>query len=136
MSKQVKWKTEIDAVATWTPGDVMAAQGRASVNFKGKSEKLQKIISTEQYSAMMPNIHHGRFYQKHPEYIETLLCCLGSCGGRKIKGDPNYFKNSCRGSKCPSFAMEGKGPSFWAKYFDIVEENGVRLGGSCQPHCR
>ncbi|NJM53389.1 MAG: hypothetical protein HC846_08335 [Blastocatellia bacterium] len=26
--------------------------------------------------------------------------------------------------------MEGKGPSFWAKYFDIVEENGVRLGGS------
>lgn len=122
---------EIDAVATWTPGDVMAAQGRSSVNFKGKSEKLQKIISTEQYSAMMPNILFTTedFIKKHPEYIETLLRCLARAGA-KIKGDPNYFKNRVAALNAQVFAMEGKGPSFWAKYFDIVEENGVRLGGS------
>jgi OmpA-OmpF porin, OOP family len=122
---------EIDAVATWTPGDVMAVQGRSSVNYKGKPEKLQKIISTEQYSAMMPNILFTTedFIKKHPEYIETLLRSLARAGA-KIKGDPNYFKTRVAALNAQVFNMEGKGPSFWAKYFDIVEENGVRLGGS------
>jgi OmpA-OmpF porin, OOP family len=122
---------EIDAVATWTPGDVTAAQGRSSVNYKGKSEKLQKIISTEQYSAMMPNIIFTTedFIKKHPDYIETLLRCFARAGA-KIKKDPNYFKTRVAALNAQVFNMEGKGPSFWAKYFDIVEENGVRLGGS------
>ena len=122
---------EIDAVATWTPGDVMAAQGRGSVNYKGKSEKLQRIISTEQYSAMMPHILFTteEFIKKHPEYIETLLRCLARSGA-KIKSDPNYFKTRVAPLNAQVFNLEGKGPSFWAKYFDIVEENGVRLGGS------
>ena len=30
---------DIDAVATWTPGDVMAAQGRSSVNYKGTATR-------------------------------------------------------------------------------------------------
>lgn len=122
---------DIDGVATWTPGDVMVAQGRSSVNYKGKSEKLQKIISTEQYSAMMPAILFTTedFIKKHPEYIETLLRCLARAGA-KIKGDPNYFKTRTAALNAQVFNMEGKGPSFWAKYYDIVEENGVRLGGS------
>jgi OmpA-OmpF porin, OOP family len=122
---------EIDAVATWTPGDVTAAQGRSSVNYKGKSEKLQKIISTEQYSAMMPNIIFTTedFIKKHPDYIETLLRCFARAGA-KIKKDPNYFKTRVAALNAQVFNMEGKGPSFWAKYFDIVDENGVRLGGS------
>ncbi len=122
---------EIDGVATWTPGDVMAAQGRSSVNYKGKSEKLQKIISTEQYSAMMPNIIFTTedFIKKHPDYIETLLRCIARSSA-KIKGDPNYFKTRVAALNSQVFNLEGKGPSFWAKYFDIVEENGVKLGGS------
>jgi outer membrane protein OmpA-like peptidoglycan-associated protein/ABC-type nitrate/sulfonate/bicarbonate transport system substrate-binding protein len=122
---------EIDAVATWTPGDVMSAQGRSSVNFKGKPEKLQKIISTEQYSAMMPSIIFTTedFIKKHPDYIETLLRCLARAGA-KMKQDPNYFKGRTAALNAQVFNMEGKGPSFWAKYFDIVDENGVRLGGS------
>ncbi len=122
---------EIDGVATWTPGDVMAAQGRSSVNYKGKSEKLQKIISTEQYSAMMPNIIFTTedFIKKHPDYIETLLRCIARSSA-KIKGDPNYFKTRVAALNAQVFNLEGKGPSFWAKYFDIVEENGVKLGGS------
>jgi OmpA-OmpF porin, OOP family len=122
---------EIDGVATWTPGDVMAAQGRSAVNYKGKSEKLQKIISTEQYSAMMPNILFTTedFIKKHPDYIETLLRCMARSSA-KIKGDPNYFKTRVAALNAQVFNLEGKGPSFWAKYFDIVEENGVKLGGS------
>jgi OmpA-OmpF porin, OOP family len=122
---------EIDAVATWTPGDVMAAQGRSSINFKGKSEKLQKIISTEQYSAMMPHILFANedFIKKHPEYIETLLRCFARAGA-KIKGDPAYFKNRVAALNSSVFNLDGKGPTFWAKYFDVVEENGVKLGGS------
>ncbi len=122
---------EIDAVATWTPGDVMAAQGRNAVNYKGKNEKLQKIISTEQYSAMMPHILFANedFIKKHPEYVETLLRCFARAGA-KIKSDPNYFKTRVAALNAQVFNMEGKGPSFWAKYFDVVEENGVRLGGS------
>lgn len=122
---------EIDAVATWTPGDVMAAQGRASVTYKGNSEKLQKIISTEQYSAMMPNIIFTTedFIKQHKDYIETLLRCLARAGA-KIKGDPNYFKTRTAALNAQVFNMEGKGPSFWAKYYDVVEENGVKLGGT------
>lgn len=122
---------EINAVATWTPGDVMAAQGRSTVNNNGTSEKLQKIISTEQYSAMMPSILFTTedFIKKHPAYIETLLRCLARAGA-KIKSDPNYFKTRTAALNAQVFNMEGKGPSFWAKYFDIVDENGVRLGGS------
>ena len=121
----------IDAVATWTPGDVMAAQGRSSVDYKSKSEKLQKIISTEQYSAMMPHILFANedFIKKHPEYVETLLRCFARAGA-KIKGDPNYFKTRVAALNAQVFNLEGKGPSFWAKYYDIVNENGVNLGGS------
>lgn len=118
---------EINGVATWTPGDVMAAQGRSSVG----NEKLQKIISTEQYSAMMPSILFttDKFIKEHPQYIETLLRCLARSGA-KIKSDPNYFKTRTAALNAQVFNMEGKGPSFWAKYFDIVDENGIRLGGS------
>lgn len=122
---------EIDAVATWTPGDVMAAQGRNTVNYKGKSEKLQKIISTEQYSAMMPHILFANedFIRQHRDYVETLLRCFARAGA-KIKSDRNYFNNRVAPLNAQVFGMEGKGPSFWSKYFSPVDENGVRLGGS------
>ena len=122
---------EIDGVATWTPGDVTAAQGRATVNYKGKSEKLQKIISTEQYSAMMPHILFANedFIRQHRDYVDTLLRCFARAGA-KIKSDRNYFNNRVAALNSQVFAMDGKGPSFWSKYFNAVEENGVRLGGS------
>ncbi len=122
---------EIDGVATWTPGDVMAAQGRTSVNYKGKSEKLQKIISTEQYSAMMPHILFTTddFIKQHRDYVETLLRCLARAGA-KIKSDRNYFNVRVAALNAEVFAMEGKRADFWSRYFTPVDENGVRLGGS------
>lgn len=121
----------IDAVATWTPGDVTAAQGRGTVNYKGKQERLQKIISTEQYSAMMPHILFGNadWINQHREYVETLLRCFARAGA-KIKSDRRYFDNRVAVLNSQVFNMADKGPGFWSKYYSVVEENGVRLGGS------
>lgn len=122
---------QIDAVATWTPGDVTAAQRRPNVTYNGKQEKLQKIISTEQYSGMMPHILFGdaEWINKHREYVETLLRCFARAAA-KIKKDRSYFDNRVAAINSQVFAMEGKGPSFWSKYFTPTIENGVSLGGS------
>jgi outer membrane protein OmpA-like peptidoglycan-associated protein len=122
---------EINAVATWTPGDVMAARSRPSVTHKGRTEKLQKIVSTKEYSYMMPNILFGNedWLNQHREYVKTLLRCIARANER-IKSDPTYFQNRVAALNALVFNMEGMGPSFWSKYFNVVTENGVQLGGS------
>lgn len=122
---------EIHAVGTWTPGDVMAVRGRPNVNYKGKSEKLQKIVSTKEYSYMMPNILFGNedWLRQHRDYVTTLLRCIAR-SNEKIKTDPDYFRNRVAVLNALVFNMEGMGPNFWSTYFPGVTENGVPLGGS------
>ncbi|HZB44774.1 MAG TPA: OmpA family protein [Pyrinomonadaceae bacterium] len=127
-------KTEqfsIDGVGTWTPGDVMVAQQRPNVNYKGKDEKLQKIVSTKEYSYMMPNILFGNedWLRQHRPYVTTLLRCVARSNER-IKTDPNYFRDRVAALNALVFNMEGMGQTFWSKYFAGVTENGVPLGGS------
>ncbi|MBL8203967.1 MAG: OmpA family protein [Blastocatellia bacterium] len=122
---------QLDAVATWTPGDVMAVKARSSVDYKGKSEKLQKIVSTKEYSYMMPNILFGNedWLNKHRDYVKTLLRCIARSNER-IKTDENYFRDRVSALNALVFNMEGMGPSFWNTYFKGQVENGVPLGGS------
>ncbi len=122
---------QIDAAATWTPGDVMVIKDRPSVNYKGKTQKLQKIVSTKEYSYMMPHILFGNvdWLNKHREYVTTLLRCLARSNDR-IKTDETYFHNRVSALNALVFNMEGMGPSFWNKYFSGATENGVPLGGS------
>ena len=122
---------QIDAVATWTPGDVMAYKARASVNYKNKTEKVQKIVSTKEYSYMMPHILFGNedWLNKHRDYVKTLLRCVAR-SNEKIQTDPNYFPNRVSALNSLVFNMEGMGPSFWNTYFKGQVENGVPLGGS------
>ncbi|MEW6126033.1 MAG: OmpA family protein [Acidobacteriota bacterium] len=122
---------EINAVATWTPGDVMAVKGRPAVNYKGVNEKLQKIVSTKEYSYMMPQILFGNadWLNQHREYVKTLLRCIAR-SNEKIKTDPDYFKNRVAPLNAVVFNMEGMGPTFWNTYFNNTVENGVPLGGS------
>ncbi|MCS6884949.1 MAG: OmpA family protein [Acidobacteriota bacterium] len=121
----------ITGVGTWTPGDVMAVQGRPTVEYEGKVEKLQKIVSTKEYSYMMPNLLFGNadWLSQHRDYVKTLLRCIAR-SNEKIKSDPEYFKNRVAALNALVFNMEGKGPSFWHKYFYGAAENGVPLGGS------
>jgi outer membrane protein OmpA-like peptidoglycan-associated protein len=122
---------QIDAVATWTPGDVMAVKDRSSVNYKGRSEKAQKIVSTKEYSYMMPNILFGNedWLSRHRDYVKTLLRCVARSNER-IKTDEVYFRDRVAALNALVFNMEGKGPSFWHAYFNGRVEDGVPLGGS------
>ncbi len=122
---------QLDAVATWTPGDVMAVKKRDSVTYKGKTEKVQKIVSTKEYSYMMPHILFGNedWLNKHRDYVKTLLRCIARSNER-IKTDENYFKDRVAALNALVFNMEGMGPSFWGTYFKGTTENGVPLGGS------
>lgn len=122
---------QIDAVATWTPGDVMAVKDRSSVNYKGRTEKVQKIVSTKEYSYMMPNILFGNadWLDKHREYVKTLLRCIARSNER-IKTDDAYFRDRVAALNALVFNMEGKGPNFWNTYFKGQTEDGVPLGGS------
>ncbi|MEW6735922.1 MAG: phosphate ABC transporter substrate-binding/OmpA family protein [Acidobacteriota bacterium] len=122
---------QIDAVATWTPGDVTAAKDRPKVEYRKKTEKLQKIVSTKEYSYMMPHILFGNedWLKKHPEYIKTLLRCIARSNER-IKTDETYLKNRVAALNSLVFRMDDKGPSFWYTYFKGANENGVALGGS------
>lgn len=122
---------QIDAVATWTPGDVMAYKDRPNLTYKGRAEKLQNIVSTRQYSYMMPNILFGNedWLNRHRDYIKTLLRCIARSNER-IKGDENYFRNRVAVLNSLVFNMQGMGPNFWSTYFYGATENGVSLGGS------
>lgn len=122
---------QIDAVATWTPGDVMAVKDRSTVTYKGKSEKVQKIVSTKEYSYMMPHILFGNadWLDKHREYVKTLLRCIARSNER-IKTDDAYFRDRVSALNSLVFNMEGKGPNFWNTYFKGQVEDGVPLGGS------
>ncbi|MEW6212460.1 MAG: OmpA family protein [Acidobacteriota bacterium] len=122
---------EITAVATWTPGDVMAFNGRPTVNYKGNTEKLQKIVSTREYSYMMPNILFGNedWLNRHRDYVKTLLRCIARSNER-IKTDESYFRDRVSVLNALVFNMQGMGPTFWNTYFAGRTENGVPLGGS------
>jgi OOP family OmpA-OmpF porin len=122
---------QIDACATWTPGDVMVIKDRPSISYKGSTQKLQKIVSTKEYSYMMPNILFGNedWLNKHRGYVTTLLRCLAR-SNNLIKTDEAYFRNRVSALNALVFNMEGMGPTFWNKYFSGATENGVPLGGS------
>lgn len=124
-------QVQIDAVATWTPGDVMAYKGRSSVTYKGRAEKLQKIVSTKEYSYMMPHILFGNedWLNQHRDYVRTLLRCIARANER-IKTDEEYFRSRVAALNALTFNMEGMGQTFWHTYFSGKVENGVPLGGS------
>ncbi len=122
---------QIDAVATWTPGDVMAFEGRSTITYQGAAEKLQKIVSTKEYSYMMPHILFGNadWINQHRDYVQTLLRCIARSNER-IKADDEYLKTRVATLNSVIFNLDGRGPNFWYKYFHGATENGVPLGGS------
>ncbi|MEJ7710344.1 MAG: hypothetical protein WKF84_10885 [Pyrinomonadaceae bacterium] len=122
---------ELDAVATWTPGDVMAAKDRGTVTYKGRSEKLQKIVSTKEYSYMMPHVLFAdeQWLNQHRPYVTTLLRCIARSNER-IQTDESYFANRVAALNALVFNMDGMGQTFWNKYFKGATESGVSLGGS------
>lgn len=120
---------EINGTATWTPGDVTAVHGRPTVNYRGKTEKLQKIISTRQYDYMMPNILvvDIRWATQHRAYLNTLFRVLAR-SNEKIQNDTNYLRT--RVTPLAALLFNANNANYWYTYFQGNLENGVPLGGS------
>jgi OmpA-OmpF porin, OOP family len=114
----------VDAVATWTPGDVNVA------NQKGG---LVTIASTKQYSTQMPNITITikKYAYDHRSDIENLIVALAQSGDQV-----RSFKNAKQFAAFVSTRVYNEqNPNYWLKYYNGLEEKDmqglkVQLGGS------
>lgn len=117
-------KVCVNAVVTWTPGDVNIAHNRGG---------LVRIVSSKQYRSQMPSVILGpiNFFQRNRVATEGMLAAIFE-GGDQIKAyDAALHKASALSAKVYNDQTE----AYWYKYFKGVTEtdaSGIRveLGGS------
>jgi outer membrane protein OmpA-like peptidoglycan-associated protein len=114
----------VDAVATWTPGDV---------NVATKKGGLVSIASTRQYASQMPvqTIAVKKWAYDHRTDIENMIIALSEAGDQ-VKSFTDARKFAARVSAA---VYQEKDAAYWLKYFNGVEEQDVQglkvnLGGS------
>ena len=114
----------VDAVATWTPGDVNVAQ---------KKGGLVTIASTRQYATQMPNvtITIKKFLYDHRTDIENLIIALAQSGDQ-VRSFTEAKKFAAGISAKVYNEQSG---DYWLKYYNGMEEKdmqglNVKLGGS------
>ncbi len=114
----------VDAVATWTPGDV---------NIAKKKGGLINIASTKQYASQMPNITITirKFANDHRTDIENLIMALAQ-GGDQVR---SYTDAKELAAKVSAKVYNEEDGAYWLKYYNGVTEkdiqgNDVELGGS------
>jgi outer membrane protein OmpA-like peptidoglycan-associated protein len=114
----------VNAVVTWTPGDVTVAKGKGG---------LVKVVSSKQYRSQMPDVIVGpkNFFERNRPEIEGLLAATFE-GGDQVKAfDQSLHKASAISAKLYSDQDE----AYWYKYYKGVTESDaqglkVELGGS------
>jgi len=114
----------VNAVVTWTPGDVTVAKGKGG---------LVKVVSSKQYRSQMPAVILGpkSFFERNRQAIEGLLAATFE-GGDQIKAfDQALHKASAISAKLYNDQDE----AYWYKYYKGVTESDaqglkVDLGGS------
>ena len=120
----------VNAVVTWTPGDVTAAKQKGG---------LVKVVSSRQYRSQMPAVilGTGKFFADNRDEITNLLAATFE-GGDQVKA----FDQSLRAASVISTKVyndegdqESHGGTFWYNYFKGVtykDNQGitVELGGS------
>jgi OmpA-OmpF porin, OOP family len=114
----------VDAVATWTPGDVNIAQ---------KKGGLVSIASTKEYSSQMPNITITikKFAYDHRTDIENLIMALGQAGDQ-VRSFNNAKKFAADVSAKVYNEQDG---TYWLTYYNGRTEKDIQglsipLGGS------
>lgn len=114
----------VDAVTTWTPGDVMVAEGKGG---------LVTIASTKEYSSQIPNatVICKKWAYDHREAVEGIIRALGQAGDQ-VRSFPEALKFA---GEVSAVVYGEKDASYWVKYYKGVEEKDatgtlVRLGGS------
>lgn len=114
----------VDAVATWTPGDV---------NVATKKGGLVTIASTKQYASQMPNqtIAIKKWAYDHRTDIENMIIALAQAGDQvRSFNDAKQFA-----AKVSAALYKEQDAAYWLKYYNGVEEKDIQglkvsLGGS------
>jgi len=109
----------IDMVATWTPGDVNAMQGRGGVT----------IISTKKYASVMPNITITckKFLNDNRTAMEGLVMALAQAGDQ-VRSFDDIKKYACQ---LNAEIWNEKDGAYWYKYYNGVKQDAnTQLGGS------
>lgn len=114
----------VDAVATWTPGDV---------NVSVKKGGLVTIASTRQYASQMSNqtITIKKWANDHRTDVENIIIALAQAGDQvRSFNDAKEFA-----AKVSAEVYNEQDAAYWLKYFNGVEEKDIQglkvtLGGS------
>ena len=114
----------VNAVVTWTPGDVTVAKGKGG---------LAKVVSSKQYRSQMPAVILGpkNFFEQNRPEIEGLLAATFE-GGDQVKA----FDQALRKASAISAKLyNDQDETYWYKYYKGVTETDaqglkVELGGS------
>jgi OOP family OmpA-OmpF porin len=114
----------VDAVATWTPGDV---------NVSTKKGGLVTIASTKQYAAQMSNqtIAIKKWAYDHRTDVENMIMALAQAGDQvRSFADAKAFA-----ARVSAEVYNEKDGAYWLKYYNGVEEKDIQgqsvsLGGS------
>ena len=121
-----KKKIHVDAVVTWTPGDVSIAS---------KKGGIVSIVSTKEYSAQMPCvvIVIDQWCKQNKEKVESFLSACFD-GGDAVRLNDAALRKGAEVSQA-IYQEKNANASYWARYFKGSEEpdaTGVKilLGGS------
>ncbi|MDI3318392.1 OmpA family protein [Pinibacter soli] len=114
----------VDAVATWTPGDVNVAK---------KKGGLITLASTKQYSTQMPNqtIAIKKWAYDHRTDVENMIIALAQAGDQvRSFNEAKQFA-----AKVSAKLYNEQDADYWLKYYNGMEEKdiqglSVNLGGS------
>lgn len=114
----------VDAVATWTPGDVNVATKRGG---------LVTIANTRQYASQMPNqtIAIKKWAYDHRTDIENMIIALAQAGDQvRSFSEAKEFA-----AEVSAKLYQEKDAAYWLKYYNGVTEKDIRgltvnLGGS------
>lgn len=114
----------VNAVVTWTPGDVTVAKQKGG---------LVKVADSKMYRSQMPSVILGpkAFFEKNRPQIEQMLAAIFE-GSDQVKAYDAALKKA---SEVATRVYADQTPDYWYRYFKGVKERDatglmVELGGS------